>query len=547
MATWAKGVDFKNSNNTSRIGGIGIYGTDSTINKLYIGLGAEPWNNAGLQLTSSAINFKGNKIYHAGDKPTLSELGAAAASHTHSYIPLSGSTGVTGTLRSNSEIQTTSQNAFRAVSGNYGFFIRNDGSNTYFMLTNSGDQYGNWNSLRPIMINNSTGLVTLGNGASGNLTGNASTATKLQNAKTIALSGDASGSASFDGSANATINATVRKTCLVGSDTDDTSGWYKVASQTMSGYGDANITFAITSTYGYYNSGILQLQIRSENTFISCKRLAWHSRMGLSTSHYIININGMTWTLYAYQPNNRYGRLMFEVLSQSSINNKNSGFTLYNTSTKESTVPTATVTSSDGATVGTANTLTTARTFTIGKTGKSFNGAANVSWSTDEIGALDKNNDSTLASGKKILLGYSSSWLNGDSSNGAATLRAGGNLFLHGDADASSTSEFVSIKAGNNDLRVISSAASTGQDKLTFNGNIVYHAGRKPTVSEIGAAASNHNHNGIYVNDKANVSGNMNNAAGYRNALGMINLSGTDATINPNGQTGWHHFINMSY
>ena len=82
---------------------------------------------------------------------------------------------------------------------------------------------------------------------------------------------------------------------------------------------------------------------------------------------------------------------------------------------------------------------------------------------------------------------------------------------------------------------------------INFKGNKIYHAGDKPTASEIGAAASNHNHNGIYVNDKASVSGNMNNAAGYRNALGMINLSGTDATINPNGQTGWHHFINMSY
>ena len=125
-----------------------------------------------------------------------------------------------------------------------------------------------------------------------------------------------------------------------------------------------------------------------------------------------------------------------------------------------------------------------------------------------DIGALDKNNDSTLASGKKILLGYSSSWLNGDSSNGAVTLRAGGNLFLHGDADTSSTSEYVSIKAGNNDLRVISSAASTGQDKLTFNGNIVYHAGRKPTVSEIGAAASNHSHNLVNLGSEAFGSGN---------------------------------------
>ena len=28
MATWAKGVDFKNSGNTARVGGVGIYGTD---------------------------------------------------------------------------------------------------------------------------------------------------------------------------------------------------------------------------------------------------------------------------------------------------------------------------------------------------------------------------------------------------------------------------------------------------------------------------------------------------------------------------------------
>ncbi len=66
-----------------------------------------------------------------------------------------------------------------------------------------------------------------------------------------------------------------------------------------------------------------------------------------------------------------------------------------------------------------------------------------------------------------------------------------------------------------------------------------------------GKAASSHNHNGAYVYDKANTSGTMNDAAGYRNAVGMINLSnpssGTASYVNPNGQTGWHHFINMSY
>ena len=45
----------------------------------------------------------------------------------------------------NGEIQSISANAFRAVYGNYGFIIRNDGANTYFMMTNSGDPWGSWN------------------------------------------------------------------------------------------------------------------------------------------------------------------------------------------------------------------------------------------------------------------------------------------------------------------------------------------------------------------------------------------------------------------
>lgn len=278
MATWVKGIDFKNSGNTAITAGVGVYGTDTVTDKLYIGLGAEPWNNTGLQVTSNSIDFKGNKIYHVGDKPTPAEIGAATSSHnhdgiymkqanangywgmtangddanwvrttnsgiipyasgtassslgtsswrfreahittiyengtslvskyapishSHSYIPLSGSTAITGALRSSAEIQSTSANAFRAVQGNYGFFIRNDGSNTYFLLTNSGDQYGSYNSLRPLSINDSTGVVTFGNGLSGTLTGNASTATTLQNARTI-------NGTSFNGSSNITTNS----------------------------------------------------------------------------------------------------------------------------------------------------------------------------------------------------------------------------------------------------------------------------------------------------------------------------------------------------
>jgi hypothetical protein len=57
------------------------------------------------------------------------------------------------------------------------------------------------------------------------------------------------------------------------------------------------------------------------------------------------------------------------------------GFTPYNASN-----PSGFITSS-GSITGSAATLTTARTFTIGTTGKTFNGSGNVAWTLGEIGA----------------------------------------------------------------------------------------------------------------------------------------------------------------
>lgn len=131
------------------------------------------------------------RSYNTRNKPTASDVGA---------LPLSGGT-LSGGLTSSGEIVSKYANGFRIAYGSFGFFIRNDGSNTYFMLTASGDTLGSWNGLRPIIINNTSGAVTIGNGLNvtgginGSLNGNAATATKLQTARTI-------GGVSFDGSAN---------------------------------------------------------------------------------------------------------------------------------------------------------------------------------------------------------------------------------------------------------------------------------------------------------------------------------------------------------
>ncbi|WP_252386385.1 tail fiber protein, partial [Escherichia coli] len=136
------------------------------------------------------------RAYNTKNKPTAADVGA---------LPLSGGA-LTGGLTAAGEIISKSANGLRIAYGNYGFFIRNDGSSTYFMLTDSGNSLGTYNRLRPLIINNANGAVTIGNGLNvtgginGSLNGNASTATKLQTTRKIS-------GVAFDGSSDITLKA----------------------------------------------------------------------------------------------------------------------------------------------------------------------------------------------------------------------------------------------------------------------------------------------------------------------------------------------------
>lgn len=73
-------------------------------------------------------------------------------------LPTAGGS-LTGVMKTNSEIQSTSQYNFRIVAGNYGIYWRQDGNSLYLMLTNAGDQYGRYNGFRPIRVELATGDV----------------------------------------------------------------------------------------------------------------------------------------------------------------------------------------------------------------------------------------------------------------------------------------------------------------------------------------------------------------------------------------------------
>ncbi|MED9278939.1 tail fiber protein, partial [Escherichia coli] len=98
------------------------------------------------------------------------------------------------------EIVARGGNQIRMIGGEYGALWRNDGAKTYLLLTNQGDVYGGWNTLRPFVIDNATGELVIGTKLSASLNGNALTATKLQTPRLVS-------GVEFDGSKDITLTA----------------------------------------------------------------------------------------------------------------------------------------------------------------------------------------------------------------------------------------------------------------------------------------------------------------------------------------------------
>ncbi len=113
----------------------------------------------------------------------------ASGSYVYSWIDGYGNGTFAGTVTAAAGVSTTGFDAngasFRAIGGSYGFIIRNDGSSTYFLLTNSGGASGAWNSFLPFFINNANGAVTIDGTGAGVTIGKAGGTTSVRGALTV--------------------------------------------------------------------------------------------------------------------------------------------------------------------------------------------------------------------------------------------------------------------------------------------------------------------------------------------------------------------------
>lgn len=187
------------------------------------------------------------------------------------------------------------------------------------------------------LVKSDVGLGNVDNTADANK--NVLSATKLTTARTISLTGDVTGSVSFDGSGNAAITTTIAADS-VALGTDTTGNYVASVATTAPLAGGAigseggALTLSLASGYG-----------DTQNPY------------GSKTANYFLAA-----------PNGTAGAPTFRAIVAADIPTLNQN------------------------TTGSAATLTTVRTLTIGSTGKTFNGSADVSWSLAEIGAYAATN-----------------------------------------------------------------------------------------------------------------------------------------------------------
>lgn len=114
-------------------------------------------------VTTSQLPSKTSQLTNDSDFTTNAKLTSKA--NDSDVVHKSGDEIVNGTKTFTSDIVNTSPH-FRHIFGDYGTFWRQDGTNLYLLLTNSGDPYGSWNNFRPLTVNLATGICNI-NGTAG--------------------------------------------------------------------------------------------------------------------------------------------------------------------------------------------------------------------------------------------------------------------------------------------------------------------------------------------------------------------------------------------
>lgn len=203
----------------------------------------------------------------------------------------------------------------------------------------------------------------------------------------------------------AKIRPIPRSVC--GNDNTGGNGWYKICSGSINNFGNTKLVLMVSDNYYQRSFGILNIEIRGNNGSLQCWDLRWMTRSpGISYNDAGIVISGTNWTLYINRHAGQYGRLTCTELIHYNINGGTPPtVTYYNSTTKESTTPSFTVTSYDNTGLNHPITL---YNNTSGNTGTVTLSDSWGNYSYLEIFTIDENNE-LIKCTKVVNLGNKSS------------------------------------------------------------------------------------------------------------------------------------------
>lgn len=337
-------------------------------------------------------------------------------------------------------------------------------------------------------------------------TGNAATATKLQTTRTLTVGNTGK---SFDGSANVSWSLSEIGAAA-------TSHTHNYAASPSAG-GAANLVYLPRVTgstvSANYQPGANRIEMKEfGNDCSNTPSAAWYHIMtgqGGDSNYNTQLALGMTTqaVYYRYRNSGTWGSWKQLAFTDSSISGNAA------TATKLQTARTINGTNFDGSGAITTANWGTARTITIGSTGKSVNGSGNISWSLSEIGAAAASHTHSYLplsggtlSGAVTVSGesrfhngtYSDPW-NGQSCaiKAAGNIASTGSILSNGKFILGSTPSMYGsfgYESSSNDVYIANAANNwlrLKTDKsLTYAGYKVYTSYQKPTASEVGALAT---------------------------------------------------------
>jgi hypothetical protein len=306
---------------------------------------AEPWNGqVGLFIKKDHVYIDGVELSKSG--------------HTHSYIPMSGSTDVTGNIK------------ITKASDDVGFYAKRSdtGVEVWMGVGSGGTNHG-------IYSNKLGKWMMYGDATNVYLNGNATTASSWATPRTLTLSGQLTGSVSVKGDANMTLSGYLKKSFSVDDTSDFASyAWHKFAEITVTGAReDRSITFIVSKTWGAVSgsSGILTAHIRTGSTKIyESSQFQWNlAGAGIDPDDFVLVYTNTANTSCKvelwYKQTARYDGWIFTVLKEHNRVGIENAWTVYTASGHGSathTAGTGTVTSTIGDIKNSANDVNVTQT-----------------------------------------------------------------------------------------------------------------------------------------------------------------------------------------